>query len=72
MDILLLILRYHVTINPRKHTSWEWHPGSGLPLVLLSAKLTSERILNAIGIPEPQRGFEFMPAGVPTKEIVFE
>jgi hypothetical protein len=28
--------------------------------------------LNEIGIPELQRGFEFMPTGVPAKEIVFE
>jgi phytoene desaturase len=53
-------------------TGGSTHPGSGLPLVLLSAKLTSERIFDEIGIPELQRGFEFMPTGVPAKDLVFE
>jgi len=29
------------------------HPGTGLPMVLLSARLTTERILKEIGIPHP-------------------
>jgi phytoene desaturase len=29
------------------------HPGTGLPLVLLSARLTTERILKEIGVPQP-------------------
>lgn len=29
------------------------HPGTGLPLVLLSARLTTERILNELGVPQP-------------------
>jgi phytoene desaturase len=53
-------------------TGGSTHPGNGLPLVLLSAKLTSERILNEIGIPQLQRGFEFMPIGVPAKSVVYE
>jgi len=53
-------------------TGGSTHPGSGLPLVLLSAKLTSERIFDEIGIPELQRGFEFMPTGVPAKDLIFE
>ena len=38
------------------------HPGNGLPLVLLSAKLTSERILNEVGIPRLPRRLTFAPA----------
>jgi phytoene desaturase len=29
------------------------HPGNGLPLVLLSARLTTERILREVGVPRP-------------------
>jgi phytoene dehydrogenase-like protein len=29
------------------------HPGTGLPMVLLSARLTTERILKEIGVPRP-------------------
>ena len=29
------------------------HPGAGLPMVLLSARLTTERILKEIGVPRP-------------------
>ncbi|HEX9135135.1 MAG TPA: phytoene desaturase family protein [Ktedonobacteraceae bacterium] len=29
------------------------HPGTGLPMVLLSARLTTERILKEIGVPSP-------------------
>ncbi len=29
------------------------HPGTGLPIVLLSARLTTERILNEQGVPQP-------------------
>jgi phytoene desaturase len=29
------------------------HPGNGLPLVLLSARLTTERILKEVGVPRP-------------------
>jgi phytoene dehydrogenase-like protein len=28
------------------------HPGTGLPTVLVSARLTAERILDEVGIPE--------------------
>jgi phytoene desaturase len=38
------------------------HPGNGLPLVLLSAKLTSERILNEVGIPRLPKRITFAPA----------
>jgi phytoene desaturase len=31
------------------------HPGTGLPMVLLSAKLTTERILNEVGVHQSQR-----------------
>ncbi len=30
------------------------HPGTGLPIVLLSARLTSERILREVGTPQPR------------------
>jgi len=29
------------------------HPGTGLPMVLLSARLTTERILKEVGVPSP-------------------
>ncbi|HBE25765.1 MAG TPA: hypothetical protein DDW33_08780 [Ktedonobacter sp.] len=29
------------------------HPGTGLPMVLLSARLTTERILKEVGVPYP-------------------
>jgi len=29
------------------------HPGTGLPMVLLSARLTTERILKEAGLPQP-------------------
>lgn len=29
------------------------HPGTGLPIVLLSARLTAERILKEMGVPRP-------------------
>jgi phytoene desaturase len=29
------------------------HPGTGLPIVLISARLTSERILQEVGVPQP-------------------
>jgi phytoene desaturase len=32
------------------------HPGTGLPMVLLSARLTTERILKEIGVPYPALG----------------
>lgn len=32
------------------------HPGDGLPLVLLSTRLTTERILKEIGAPRAARG----------------
>ncbi len=28
------------------------HPGTGLPIVLLSARLTTERILKEVGVPQ--------------------
>ena len=30
------------------------HPGTGLPIVLLSARLTTERILKEMGVPQPE------------------
>ncbi|HLF28479.1 MAG TPA: phytoene desaturase family protein [Anaerolineae bacterium] len=38
------------------------HPGAGLPIVLLSARLTTERILKEIGTPRP--AFHMQPAAV--------
>jgi phytoene desaturase len=29
------------------------HPGTGLPLVLISARLTTARILKEVGVPQP-------------------
>jgi phytoene desaturase len=43
------------------------HPGSGLPLVLLSARLTTERILNEVGVPQMPRSFAFNPERVATQ-----
>lgn len=40
------------------------HPGTGLPLVLISARLTTERILKEIGIPQPILKPNFSSAGV--------
>jgi phytoene desaturase len=37
------------------------HPGSGLPLTLMSARLTSERIFKEYGIPQEQVDFSFIP-----------
>lgn len=39
------------------------HPGTGLPLVLLSARLTTERILNEMGVPPPAVGSSLSTAG---------
>ena len=36
------------------------HPGTGLPIVLLSARLTTERILNDAGVP--QASYRLQPA----------
>ncbi len=36
------------------------HPGTGLPIVLISARLTTERILKEIGAPQP--AFDLHPA----------
>ena len=38
------------------------HPGNGLPLALISANLTSERIVKEVGIPQQQRKLSFVPA----------
>jgi phytoene desaturase len=43
------------------------HPGNGLPLALLSAKLTSERIFKEVGIPAPRPKLSFVP-----RKLVFE
>lgn len=34
-------------------TGGSTHPGTGLPLVLISARLTTDRILKEIGAPQP-------------------
>jgi phytoene desaturase len=39
------------------------HPGTGLPIVLISARLTTERILKEIGEPQPVFGLNPMPVG---------
>lgn len=39
------------------------HPGTGLPLVLLSARLTTERILKEMGVPPPAVEPSFPTAG---------
>ena len=38
------------------------HPGNGLPLALMSAKLTSERIFKEVAIPEQRRKLSFVSA----------
>ncbi len=38
------------------------HPGTGLPLVLLSARLTTERILKEMGVPQPAPDLKFATA----------
>jgi phytoene desaturase len=43
------------------------HPGNGLPLVLLSARLTTERILKEVGVPQPRRLFTFVPERIQTE-----
>jgi phytoene desaturase len=46
------------------------HPGSGLPMVLLSARLTTERILADIGASDPVRAVRAMaPRAVPPAHI---
>ena len=39
------------------------HPGTGLPMVLLSARLTTERILKEIGVPYPAPSLRLAVAG---------
>jgi phytoene dehydrogenase-like protein len=39
------------------------HPGTGLPMVLLSARLTTERILKEIGVPYPALNLRPLVAG---------
>jgi phytoene desaturase len=43
------------------------HPGTGLPMVLLSARLTTERILKEMGVPSDTRGT--IPAGEVAREV---
>jgi phytoene desaturase len=38
------------------------HPGTGLPIVLLSARLTSERVLADAGLPQPAARWKAAPA----------
>ncbi|HZY42678.1 MAG TPA: phytoene desaturase family protein [Anaerolineae bacterium] len=40
------------------------HPGSGLPMALLSARLTTERVLKEIGVPQPTSSLQLMAAKV--------
>lgn len=58
--------------HPRYHnlyfTGGSTHPGSGLPLTLISAKLTTERIFNEVGVPELQE----MPAFLPVDAVYQE
>jgi phytoene desaturase len=42
------------------------HPGNGLPLVLLSARLTAERILKEVGAPQMSRAFTSIPLRMAT------
>ena len=39
------------------------HPGTGLPMVLLSARLTTERILKEIGAPSPALNMRLAAVG---------
>ena len=38
------------------------HPGTGLPMVLLSARLTTERILKEVGVPQSVHSLSPLPA----------
>jgi phytoene desaturase len=38
------------------------HPGTGLPMVLLSARLTTERILKEVGVPHAVHRLNPLPA----------
>jgi phytoene dehydrogenase-like protein len=42
-------------------TGGSTHPGSGLPLTLISARLTTERIFNEVGVPELREMPAFLP-----------
>lgn len=44
------------------------HPGNGLPLVLLSARLTTERILKEVGIPQMHKALRFVPLRVAAED----
>jgi len=48
------------------------HPGNGLPLALMSAKLTSERIFKEVGIPQQQRKLSFVPAKMVLEDELVE
>jgi phytoene desaturase len=48
------------------------HPGNGLPLVLMSAKLTSERIFKEVGIPEQQHKLSFVPTKLVLEDELVE
>jgi phytoene dehydrogenase-like protein len=43
------------------------HPGNGLPLVLLSARLTAERIMKEVGVPQMSRAFTSIPLRMATE-----
>jgi hypothetical protein len=45
------------------------HPGNGLPLVLLSARLTTERIFNEIGVPKTRLASSFYPVSMAKEKI---
>jgi phytoene desaturase len=48
------------------------HPGSGLPLTLMSAHLTSERIFKEVGLPQDQSKLLFMPTKMIMEEELAE
>jgi phytoene desaturase len=44
------------------------HPGNGLPLVLLSARLTTERILEEVGVPQMHQALRFVPLRIAAED----
>ena len=65
---IMQALQRQVVIN-LFFTGGSTHPGNGLPLVLLSARLTTERIFNEIGAPEMSRASKFTSLG-PARKVV--
>ena len=44
------------------------HPGAGLPIVLLSARLTTERILQEMGVPQSAlNSVKLRPSSLPSR-----